>query len=94
MKKYRLILKPIDSDNAETIRIYNNLRESCERLNIYLADFFETVEILNEKKNSGVDFPGGAELNIEFVNGRINEVIKSMEDISQSMNSLVYMEEA
>ena len=47
---YRLKMKYVDSDNTETVRIYNMVNDACERFNIYLMDFFETLDILEEKK--------------------------------------------
>ena len=49
-QKYELKLKPIDTANADNLRIYEMLKKSCDGLNSYLADFFETIEILREKK--------------------------------------------
>jgi len=83
--KYRLELIPIYTKNQETIRIYSEVEKSCERLNIYATDFFETLNILKEGIESGKNNEG--ELN--FLLGKIDEINTSMEEISRAMPDLV-----
>ena len=88
-QKYELQLKPINSSNIDNLRIYDMLKKSCDGLNSYLADFHETVAILEEKKlKSGSDVN---EINdsIEFVQLKINEVTSSMKSIVNDMPSLI-----
>ncbi|HPB83293.1 MAG TPA: hypothetical protein PK200_14740 [Spirochaetota bacterium] len=91
-------LKPIDNDNEETVRIYNLTKESCERLNNYLLDFVETIQILTERKNklaAGGDFTAVNEVDesIAFVESKISEVTDSMKRIAEWMPALVELKE-
>jgi len=85
---YRLVMKHVESDNPETVRIFNMVSEACERFNIYLMDFFETLEILEEKKMSGRS-DDETDRSIESVKSRIEEVTAAMKDIASTMSSIV-----
>ena len=92
-QKYELKLKPINSNNPDNMRIYEMLEKSCEGLNSYLADFFETVAILEEKKfKSGYD-SNEIDESIEFVLTKIDEVTLSMKCIVNDMPSLIELVE-
>jgi len=89
---YRLEMKFVDSDNPETVRIYNMVNDACERFNIYLMDFFETLDILEEKKQSG-KIDDETEKSIESVRSRIEEVTAAMKDIAETMPSIVELKD-
>lgn len=87
-QRFILELKPILSTNEDNLRIYEMLKKSCEGLNSYLADFHQTVEILNERRGlSGDDI--ATEENIQSVLGKIDEVTSSMKEIANHMPSLI-----
>ena len=90
--KYKLVMKPINSDNPETMRIYKMVCDACERFNIYVMDFFETLAILEEKKAKGLA-DDETEKSIESVLSRIEEVSTAMKEIASTMSSLVELEE-
>lgn len=92
-------LKPINTDSDETARIYDLTRESCERLNNYLLDFIETIQILTERKSklsNGGDSGAAGEIDdsIAFVESKITEVTDSMKKIVEWMPALVELKEA
>lgn len=89
---YSLKMRYVDSENPETVRIFNMVNDACERFNIYLMDFFETLEILEEKKMSGKS-DDETEKSIESVRSRIEEVTAAMKDIAATMPSLVELTE-
>lgn len=89
---YRLKMKYVDSDNPETVRIFNMVNDACERFNIYLMDFFETLEILEEKKRNGKS-DDETDKSIESVRSRVEEVTAAMKDIAATMPSLVEFKE-
>ena len=88
----RLNLKPLDTDNESTARIYSMVRETVDSFNIYVADFFESVAILEEQlasaKREGGD-PAVIEEKIEYMRRRIEELLASMNGIAEEMHSLV-----
>jgi len=88
-QKYELKLKPINSTNPDNLRIYELLQKSCEGLNSYLADFFETVAILEEKKIKSGSDNSEIDESIEFVLTKIDEVTSSMKCIVNDMPSLI-----
>jgi hypothetical protein len=88
-QKYELKLKPINTSNSDNLRIYGILKNSCEGLNNYLADFYETIEILKEKKEKSAAEPAEVEASIEFVLKKIDDVTLSMRTIAQDMHSLI-----
>jgi len=92
-QKYQLTLKPINTSNSDNLRIYDMLKNSCEGLNNYLADFFETIEILNEKKEKSPSERKEAEESIEFVLAKIDAVTESMKIIAEEMPSLIELKE-
>jgi hypothetical protein len=85
---YRIEMKHIESNNPETVRIYNMVNEECHRFNIYLADFYETLDILNEKKAAGKS-DDETESSIEFVKSRIEELSSAMKEMAETMSSIV-----
>jgi len=89
-KKFELKLKPISSSNSDNLRIYGMLKNSCDGLNNYLADFFETIEILKEKPDTENK---EAEESIQFVLTKIDEVTSSMKKIAEEMHALVELKE-
>lgn len=88
-QKYELKLKPINTSNSDNLRIYGMLKDSCEGLNNYLADFHETIEILKEKKDKSAADPAEVEASIDFVLTKIDEVTESMKNIAQDMHTLI-----
>ena len=86
--EFRLKMKYVESDNPETVRIFNMVNDACERFNIYLMDFFETLSILEEKKLKGKS-DDETERSIESVKSRIEEVTAAMKDIAVTMPSIV-----
>lgn len=92
-QKYELKLKPIDTTNSDNLRIYGMLEKSCEGLNNYLADFFETIEILKEKKEKPSVEQTEIDSSIEFVLAKIDEVTSSMKTIAEDMPSLIELKE-
>lgn len=89
--KYMLELKPVISSNPETNRIYEITKDTCNRFNIYLADFFETVSILSEKKGRPGQDIQEIEESITYVRKKIDELLFSMENIAKEMPSLVIL---
>ena len=90
--KYRLEIKPVDSENPETLRIYNMVNDACERFNIYVMDFFETLNILEEKKQNGKS-DDETEKSIQSVVSRIEEVTSAMKEIAASMSAIAELKE-
>jgi hypothetical protein len=88
-QKYELKLKPISTSNSDNLRIYGILKDSCEGLNNYLADFFETIEILKEKKDKPSAESREVDESIEFVLTKIDEVTSSMKIIAEDMHALI-----
>ena len=90
--KYRLEIKPVDSENPETLRIYNMVNDACERFNIYVMDFFETLNILEEKKLDGKG-DDETEKSIQSVVSRIEEVTAAMKEIAATMSAIAELKE-
>ncbi len=96
--KKHIQLKPVESDNPDTQRIYEQTREACDRLNGYLNDFIETIAILNEKKE-GYEKKKlkmrkkEVESDIKFVESKIKEVHEAMDAIASEMDFLVELKE-
>lgn len=87
-QKYELKLKPINTENPDNKRIYEMLKQSCDGLNCYVADFFETVMILKEQQaQSGNNIE--IDESIKFVLAKIDEVTASMKSIVNDMPSLI-----
>ena len=87
-----LKMKYVESDNTETVRIFNMVNDACERFNIYLMDFFETLEILEEKKRNGKS-DDETDRSIESVKSKIDEVTAAMKEIAATMPSIVELVE-
>ncbi len=99
MKTPELRIKAIHTENDETLRILGMIHESCDRLNAYVMDFFETRAILNEnlknaKENKDRARVKETEESIGEVERRISEVTESMQGIVQDMPELVELVEA
>ena len=92
-QKYGLKLKPFSSTNSDSSRIYRMLENSCEGLNSYLADFFETIEILKEKKEKHPSETAEIDESIEFILVKIGQVTASMKSIAEEMPALVELKE-
>ena len=92
-QKYELKLKPINTSNSDNLRIFEMLNKSCEGLNNYLADFFETIQILKETKDKPDSDHKEVEQSIEFVLTKIDEVTASMKSIAQEMHTLIERKE-
>jgi len=92
-QKYELKLKPISTSNSDNLRIYDILKNSCEGLNNYLADFYETIEILKEKKEKPSAESAEVDASIDFVLSKIDEVTESMKNIAQEMHTLIELKE-
>ena len=86
----RLNLKPLDTDNESTARIYSMVRETVDSFNIYVADFFESVAIIEEELASAQK-GGGAEIEekIAYMRRRIAELSDAMKAIAEQMDGLV-----
>ncbi len=94
-----LRLKSLPTENDETLRIMGMIHESCDRLNAYVMDFFETMAILNEnlknaKKKKDRAKQKEIEESIAEVERRISEVTESMQGIVKDMPELVELVEA
>ena len=93
-KKPRIELKPMASTNQDTIRILENLRKSIENLNVYVDDFIETMNILNEnleKAEKKKDTAKADEIrkNIVHIQEKMEEVTAFMKNISGEMSEFV-----
>lgn len=87
----RLLLKPLDTDNESTARIYSMVRETVDSFNIYVADFFESVAILEEQLSGAKRGGGDAEIEekISYMRRRIAELSDAMKAIEDQMGGLV-----
>jgi hypothetical protein len=85
---YRIEMKHVESNNPETVRIYNMVNKECCRFNVYLADFYETLDILNEKKTAGKS-DDETEAGIESVTSRIEELSSAMKEMAETMPAIV-----
>jgi Mg2+ and Co2+ transporter CorA len=87
-----LKLKPMDFGNASTERIYALVEETVKNFNIYVADFYESVAILEEQlkaaKNRGGDC-SEIEGKISYMRTRIEELSSAMKGIADEMHALV-----
>lgn len=88
-----LRLKPLQSDNPDTVRIYDQAREACQRLNTYLFDFIETIAILRENrgkgKTDGTESEREIDTYIESVERKIDDIGLQMEGIAKDLSFLV-----
>ena len=90
----KLKLKPIDITTEGTERIYEMVRGSVDSFNLYVSDFFESVEILHEQYEKAVSAGDKkavqeTEGKINYMKMRIEELKESMERISAEMHSIV-----
>ena len=92
-QRLEIRLKPLNTTNADNLRIYEMLKNSCDGLNNYLADFFETVEILKEKKEEPSAERLEIQASIEYVLAKIEEITSSMKEIARDMPALVELKE-
>lgn len=90
----QLVLKPMEPGDESTVRIYGLVDATVKSFNVYVADFFESVSILEEqqkqaiqsgKKNEADEIEG----KISYMRGRINELNSAMKKISEEMHSLI-----
>ncbi len=93
-EKKKIELRPIESNDPDTVRIYTLTKEACDRLNSYYLDFVETIRILQENRDRALregDSAKAAEIqeSITFVQAKIHEVADSMRTIADEMDSLV-----
>jgi hypothetical protein len=92
--KLQLQLRPLERSSSDTQRIYESTKEACERLNSYYLDFFETIEILKEKRNKARVKNDAATIretteSIQFVEGKIEEVSQTMRTIAEENSFIV-----
>jgi predicted ribosome quality control (RQC) complex YloA/Tae2 family protein len=90
--KPRLNLKPMDTSDESTARIYSMVDETVRSFNIYVADFFESIAILEEelgRAGKGSAQRSEIEGKIAYMRGRIEELSDSMKKIAEEMHSLV-----
>ncbi len=92
--KRKIELRPIQSSDPDTMRIYSLTREACDRLNSYYFDFVETIRILQENRDHALSEGNSAKANeiqesIKFVQAKIHEVADSMRMIADEMEALV-----
>ncbi|MCP4138235.1 MAG: hypothetical protein GY754_45150 [bacterium] len=90
-------LKDFSSANTDSLRIFSNTQKAVENLNIYAADFFESIAILSENREKSLkknDHAKAEEIteNILFVETKIKEVTESMQKIAAEMPFLVEFE--
>ena len=88
--KPHLSLKPLDTENESTARIYSMVRETVDSFNIYVADFFESVAILEEELAAArKDSSAEIEEKIAYMRRRIAELSDAMKAIAEQMDGLV-----
>lgn len=97
-KKPRIELKTLPANSEDTLRILQNTKNSIENLNLYVDDFIETMNILNEKHEKALksgDKKEAEEIktNIIHIYGKIEEVAQSMKQIAGEMSSFVDFKE-
>lgn len=93
-ERMSLELKPLTSDDGDSVRIYRITEDACGKLNNYLLDFYGSISILRENlerfSNTGNREKALETLeSIRSVIDRIREVTDSMEKINQDMPFLV-----
>ena len=91
-----LIIRPFETRNSETRRIYEYAARTVESFNAYTSDFIESISITNEKiGNTGRNNEGELRDRIFYLNTRIDELVSSMKRIAEQMPGLVeYRERA
>lgn len=85
-EKPALQLRNIDTRDPHTERILNLTRETIDRFNYYVEDFFQTREILLEQ--SELLKSSGSPDKLEENNESLRQVMRRIEEIRISMNSL------
>jgi hypothetical protein len=90
----RLVLKKIDVKNEKTERLYSLVSETVQSFNVYVADFYESVAILEEQYDAAVKAGNTASAReadekISYMKERIEQLNASMKSISEEMHSLV-----
>jgi len=91
-----LIIRPFETRDNETKRIYEYAARTVESFNAYTSDFVESISITNEKIGD-TDQNSEKELRerVCYLNTRINELVSSMKRIAEQMPGLVeYREHA
>ncbi len=93
-ERMSLELKPLTSDDGDSVRIYRITEDACGKLNNYLLDFYGSISILRENLER-FSTTGNREKALETLESirsvidRIREVTDSMEKINQDMPFLV-----
>ena len=93
----RLVLKSMHLSSEKTERLYALARETVDSFNLYVADFHESVVILEEQHAAAVrkgDIPAAKETEekILYIKGRIEQLHASMKKISEDLHSLVELQ--
>ena len=91
-----LIIRPFETRDSETKRIYEYAARTVESFNAYTSDFIESITITNEKiGNAGHNDEGELRERIGYLDTRIKELVFSMKRIAEQMPNLVeYREHA
>ena len=96
MEKIKPVLeiKPVLTDDPESLRIYELALKSVENLNNYIADFIESIHIMKENRENSLrkkDLERAEKIlsDMTFIETKIEEVSRSMEAISAVMPELV-----
>lgn len=91
-----LIIRPFETKDSETKRIFDYAARTVEGFNAYTSDFIESIAITNEKMgHTGHDSERELRDRICYLNTRISELVSSMKSIAEQMPGLVeYREHA
>ena len=97
-RKPVLELKEFSIQDPHSQRIYAITRDAVERLNIYVEDFFQTRQIINEQIEALSNSEDRDRLlqqteNLKEVSQRIDEVRKDMENMAREMSALISFKE-
>lgn len=93
-QKPALEIKPVVTDDPDSLRIYELAMNSVKNLNNYIADFFESINIMMENREILLkkgDITKAEEMlsGMDYIEKKIEEVSRSMEAISETMPELV-----
>ncbi len=84
-----LVLKKFQRNDDESKRVYDLTRESVELLNNYVLDFFETINIINEKRAGPAEKDSEIDDKVDYVIHKIDSVTVEMRNIAHEMPELV-----
>ncbi|MDA3901710.1 MAG: hypothetical protein PF637_14460 [Spirochaetes bacterium] len=87
----KLKLKQCSLENESTQRIYDITQDTCERFNSYYMDFVESVAILTEKYEAGSADQKETKEQIDYMNGKIDELLEFMRTVSDQMPDFIEM---